>query len=130
MLRFLYDFLFKFCHKEKLSLLECDTDSYYCALAEPDVDECVKPEKRREYFTQNPNYLIVAVCENHKQNYIEAKVTRQEWNQEPCYVARQRFMKRMPGKFKFEFCSTSMAFWPQKVTSAVDQKGINWHARV
>ena len=42
MLRFLYDFLFKFCQKEKLSLLECDTDSYYCALAEPDLDDCVK----------------------------------------------------------------------------------------
>ena len=49
MLRFLYDFFFKFCQKEKLSLLECDTDSYYCALAEPGLDGCVKPEKRREY---------------------------------------------------------------------------------
>ena len=80
MLCFLYDFLLKFCQKEKLSLLECDTDSYYCALAEPDLDDCVKPKKRREYFTQKPNYLIVAVCENHKQNYIEAKVARQERN--------------------------------------------------
>ena len=61
MLHFLYDFLFKFCQKEKLSLLECDTDSYYCALAEPDLDDCVKPEKSREYFTQKPNYLIGAV---------------------------------------------------------------------
>ena len=75
----------------------------YCALAESDLDQCVKLEKRREYFTQKPNYLIVAVCKNHKQNYIEAKVVGQEWNPEPCCVARQTFMKRMPGKFKLEF---------------------------
>ena len=114
MLQFLYDFLFKFCQKEKISLLECDTDSFYCALAEPDLDECVKAEKRREYFTQKPNYLIVAVCENHKQNYVETKVAGREWNPEPCCVARQTFMKRMPGKFKLEFCSTSMALLSPK----------------
>ena len=65
MLRFLYDFLLKICQKEKLSLLECDTDSMYCALAEPDLDGSVKPEKRRKHYTQKPNYLIVAVCKNH-----------------------------------------------------------------
>ena len=114
MLQFLYDFLFKFCQKEKLSLLETDTDSFYCALAEPDLDQCVKAEKKREYFTQKPNYLIVAVCENHKQNYVETKVAGREWNPEPCCVARKTFMKRMPGKFKLEFCSTSMALLSPK----------------
>ena len=65
---FLYDFLFKFCKKEKLSLLETDTNRYYCALAECDLDDCVKVEKRQEYSTQKPNYLVVAACEKHKQN--------------------------------------------------------------
>ena len=78
MLRFLYDFLFKFCQKEKISLLETDTDSYYCALAERELDDCVKAEKRLEYFTQKPNYLVVAACEKHKQNYIETKVAGRE----------------------------------------------------
>ena len=74
----------------------------------------MKPEKRREYFTPKPNYLIVAVSENHKQNYIEAKVAEREWNLEPCCVARQTFMKRMPRKFKLQFCSTSMALLSAK----------------
>ena len=86
----------------------------YCALAEPDLDDCVKGEKRREYFTQKPNYLIVTVYKNHKQNYIEARVARQEWNPKPCCVARQTFMKHMPGKFKSEFCSISMALLSPK----------------
>ena len=81
----------------------------YCAQAEPDLDGCVKPEKRREYYIQKLNYLIVAVWKNHKQNYIEAKVAGQEWIPEPCCVARQTFMKRMPGKFKLKFCFTPTA---------------------
>ena len=60
MLRLSYDFYFKFCQKEKLSLLETDTNSCYCALAECDLDNCVKAEKWWEYFTQKPNYLVVA----------------------------------------------------------------------
>ena len=56
----------------------------------------------------------MAVCENHKQNYIEAKVAHQEWNPEPCCIARQTFMKSMPGKFKLEFCSTLMALLSPK----------------
>ena len=128
MLRFLYDFLSKFCQKERLSLLECDIDSYYCALAEPDLDDCVKSEKRRELFTEKPNYLqlIVAVCENHKQNYIEAKVARQEWNPEPCCVARQTFMKRVREKFKLEFCSTSMALIAAKSYNCSGPEGDKW----
>ena len=83
MLRFLYDFLFKFCQKEKLQLLETDTDSRYCALATHDLDDCVKEEKRRDYFTQKPNYLVLAVCQKHKQNYIETKVAEREWSPKP-----------------------------------------------
>ena len=74
----------------------------YCALAEPDLDDCVKPKKRKVYFTQNPNYLIVAVCEKHKQNYVQTKVSGRVWNPQPCCVARQTFMKHMPGKFKLQ----------------------------
>ena len=50
MLRFLYDFLFKFCQKEKLTLLETDTNSYYYAPTELDFDDCVKAEKKVGIF--------------------------------------------------------------------------------
>ena len=94
--------------------LEKDSDSMYCALAEPNLDGCFKPEKRRECYTQKPNYLLVAICENYKQNYIETEVAGKEWIPEPCCVARQTFIKRMPGKFKVEFCSTSIALLSPK----------------
>ena len=64
MLYFLYNFLFKSCQTQKLSLLETDTGSYYCALAEHDLDDCVKAEKRWEYFTQKPIYLVIAASKN------------------------------------------------------------------
>ena len=109
MLRFLCDFLFKFCQKEKLTLLETDTDCYYCALAERDLDNCVKAEKRLEYFTQKPNYLVVAACEKHKQNYIETKVAGREWTPQPYCLARETYMKHMPGIYKLEISSYSMS---------------------
>ena len=114
MLRFLYNFLFKFCQKEKITLLETDTDSYYCALAERELDDCVKAEKRLEYFTQKPNYLVVAACEKHKQNYIETKVAGREWIPQPCCLARETYMKRMPGIYKLELSSNSMSLLAPK----------------
>ena len=114
MLCFLYDFIFKFCQKEKISLLETDTDSYYCALAERELDDCVKAEKRLEYFTQKPNCLVVAACEKHKQNYIETKVAGREWIPQPCCLARETYMKRMPGIYKLEFSSNSMTLLAPK----------------
>ena len=80
-----------------------------CALATHDYDECVKAEKRQEYFTQKPNCLVVVVCKKHKQNCIETEVAGREWSPQPCCVARQTFMKHLPGKFKLEVCSNSIA---------------------
>ena len=54
------------------------------------------------------------VCEKHKQNYINTKVSGQEWKPEPCSVARQTFMMRLLGKFKLEFCSNLMALLSPK----------------
>ena len=72
--------------------METGTDSYYCALAERELDDCVKAEKRLEYFTQKPNYLVVAACEKHKQNYIETKVAGREWIPQPCCLARETYI--------------------------------------
>ena len=41
MLRFLNNFRLKFCQREKLQLVECDTDSMYCSLTTHDLDGCV-----------------------------------------------------------------------------------------
>ena len=114
MLRFLYDFLFKFCQKEKLSLLETDTNSYYCALVECDFNDCVKAEKRQKYFTQKPNYLVVAACKKHMQNYIKTNIAGREWSPQPCCLATETYMKCMPGIFKLEFSSNSMALLAPK----------------
>ena len=37
-----------------------------------------------------------------------------EWSPQPCCVARQMFMKHLPGKFNLEFCSNSMALFSPK----------------
>ena len=53
MLRFLYNFLLKFCQKEKLQLLECDTDSMYCELFTHYLNGCVKAEKSGNILPKN-----------------------------------------------------------------------------
>ena len=50
MLELCYNFFFtKFCDIDKFEDLEMDTDLLYLALAEKEVEDYIKPEKRSEW---------------------------------------------------------------------------------
>ena len=50
--QFYYEFMKKILDSKKYCLIETDTDSIYCALAEQNIDLCVKSKLKKEYFIQ------------------------------------------------------------------------------
>ena len=48
MLELYYNFFTRFCDVNKFEELEMDTDSLYLALAEKELEDCIRPEKRAE----------------------------------------------------------------------------------
>ena len=48
MLELYYNFFISFCDVNKCEELEMDTDSLYFALAEKELEDCIRPEMRAE----------------------------------------------------------------------------------
>ena len=49
MLELYYNFLTKICDNEKFQEIEIDTDSMYLAVAEKEMFDCIRREKRQEW---------------------------------------------------------------------------------
>ena len=49
MLELYYNFFIRFCHVNKFEGLDMDTDSLYFALAERELEDCIRPEIRAEW---------------------------------------------------------------------------------
>ena len=48
MLELYYNFFIRFCDVNKFEELEMDTDLLYLALAEKELEDCIRPEMRAE----------------------------------------------------------------------------------
>lgn len=98
MLELYYNFLDRYCSKEKFVEIEMDTDSLYMAMSVDSVDELVAADKREEWMQIRSNDC----CEN-----FEADA---EYNFFPrtCCKDHAKFDKRTPGLFKEEFRGTEM----------------------
>ena len=49
MLELFYNFFTRFCDVNKFAEFEMDTDLLYLALAEKELDNCIRPEMRTEW---------------------------------------------------------------------------------
>ena len=58
MLELYYNFFTKFCDVTKFGKLEKDTDSLYLALAEKELEDCIKPKMRTEWQRLRANHCF------------------------------------------------------------------------
>ena len=58
MLELYYNFFTRFCDVNKFEQLEKDTDSLYLALAEKELEDCVRPEMRAEWQRLRSNDCV------------------------------------------------------------------------
>lgn len=79
-----------------------DTDSAYMALSGP-LDSIVREDKRLEFYEAYGDWFPRPYCQDHRTEFVNAKMANREWNASPCCQAVSTHDRRTPGLFKIEF---------------------------
>ena len=98
MLELYYNFFTKICDVNKLEELEMDTDSLYLALAEKELEDCIRPEMRAEWQRLRSTDCVDSFTADAVANVFPRR----------CCVKHKQHDKREPGLFKEEFRCTEM----------------------
>ena len=93
MLELYNNFFTKFCDVTKFEELELDTDSLYLALAEKELEVCIKPEMGAEWQRLRSNHCVDSFTADAVANFFPRT----------CFVKHKQRDKREPGLFKEEF---------------------------
>ena len=103
MLEFYYDCLDYYLNREDFEACQMDTDSIYIALSKPTLEQAVKPELRAHFYKHYHLWFPTQACEQHRQAFVDTKISNQAWDPLPCCVEAYKFHVRTPGLFKLEF---------------------------
>ena len=98
MLELYYDFITRFCDVNKFEVLEMDTDSLYLALAEKELEDCMRREMRAQWQRLQSNDCVDSFTADAVANFFYRT----------CCVKHKQHDKREPGLFKEEFRFTEM----------------------
>ena len=93
-----YNFSTRFCDVNKFEELKMDTDSLYLALAENELEDCIRPEMRAEWQRLRSNDCVDSFTADAVANFFPRT----------CCVKHKQHDKREPGLFKEEFKCTEM----------------------
>ena len=114
MLELYYNF-FRFCDVTKFEELEMDTDSLYLALAEKELEDCIRPEMRAEWQRLRSNDCVDSFTADAVANCFPGT----------CCVKHKKHDNREPGLFKEEFRCTEMLVYVVRHTAAMTSPLIN-----
>ena len=104
MLQFYYDCLLKYVKKEDFELMEMDTDSMYLSLSGESLNDVIKPHKRQAFFNEYHTWFPIAVCKEHRVEFVKTLSKRKKWTpKEKCCIDQGKHDKRTPGLFKVEW---------------------------
>jgi hypothetical protein len=103
MLSFYYDLLDKYIDRSDFELAAMDTDSNYLALSTETLEAAIKPELREEFYTEMEKWFPSECCSKHKPEYIQTKLSGNEWAPPQCCIDRFKYDRRTPGLFKEEY---------------------------
>ncbi len=76
MLKFVYDFLYKYFDKEDVGILNSDTDSIWLGMSATSLDDLVKPHLREEYFSNYHKVMPAVSCDEHRDLFVEIHLKR------------------------------------------------------
>ena len=93
-----YNFFTRFCDVNKFDELEMDTDLLYLALAENELEDCIRPVMRDEWQRLWSNDSVDSLTADALANFFPRT----------CSAKHKQHVKREPGLFKEEFRCTEM----------------------
>ena len=100
-----YNFFTKFCDVNKFEVFEMDTDSLYLALAEKELEDCIRPEMRAEWQRLRSNDCVDSFTADAVAIFFPRK---RKTHANMICVKHKQHDKREPGLFKEEFRCTEM----------------------
>ena len=103
MLEFYYDFLDFYINRQDFECCEMDTDSLYYALSSSNLEDVIKPGKKKEFYENYHKWLPAQACPSHKEEFVSKKSQGLPFDPHSCCVKQQNFDKRSPGLFKLEW---------------------------
>ena len=98
MLELYYNFFNRFCDVNKFEELEMDTDSLHLALAEKELEDCIRPEMRAQWQRLRSNDCVDSFTADAVVNFVPRT----------CCAKYKQHDKREPGLFREEFRCTEM----------------------
>ena len=93
-----YNLFTRFCDVNNFEEVEMDTDPLYLALAEKELEDCIRPEMRAEWQRLRSNDCVDNFTADAVANFFPRT----------CCVKHKQHDKREPGLFKEEFRCTEM----------------------
>ena len=93
-----YNLFTRLCDVNKFEELEMDTDSLYVALAEKELEDCIRPEMRAEWQRLRSNDCVDSFTADAVANFLSRT----------CCVKHKQHDKREHGLIKEEFRCTKM----------------------
>ena len=124
MLKLYYNFFTRFCDVTKFEELEMDTDLLYLALAEKELEDCIRPEMRAEWQRLRSKDCVNSFTADAVANFFPRK----------CCVKHKQLDNTEPVLFREEFrytemlCRYSKTYCCYDVTSnelKISGKGLN-----
>ena len=112
MLELYYNFFSRFCDVNKFQELEMETESLYLALAEKELEDCIKPEKIVEWHRLQSKDCFDCFTADTLANFFPRT----------CCLKHKQHDKREPGLFKEEFRCTEMLCLCSKTYCCYDVK--------
>ena len=85
-----------------------DTDSLCFAIKGTHLEDILKPDVRKQYFSERFRWLPFEHCDHRINDYMSCKVNGDERKIKLCCQDRLKFDKRTPGLFKLEFQGSSI----------------------
>ena len=98
MLELYYNFFTRICDIQNFEELEMDTDSLYLALAQKELEDCIRPETRAELQRLRSIDCVDTFTADGVAKFFPRT----------CFVKYKQHDKREPGLFKEEFRCTEM----------------------
>ena len=130
MLEFYFDCIDRFVDRSLFEYVEMDTDSAYMALATHSLEDAVRPELKRDFFTDWPKWFPAESCSEHHPAWIECKMRGERWidDCEECR-SRRKTDKRHPGLFKLEYTGSEMLALCSKTYFADGEQGSKFSSK-
>ena len=129
-LKFFYLFHKKYIPDRHFELLETDTDSIYFSISKKNLDDCVSPDLKSNYFRDKLKWLTSEVCPEYEKAFIQCKIENKEWDARPCCSSFEAFNKKTLSKMKVEYegknqvCLASKSYFCKTETNKQVCKGV------